>query len=799
MIEGAYQRFASRMCSATQVAALIVALLSSPVAGVELGRGDVKRMFEIDRYILSAEAQLAIGEYVSARQSALDAYNLLARSTADKESVLGLRAIGMLGATLVRLNERNKAIQSFKEGAALIPKIVNESEPRTRDWFLTTGFHVMQFYARMAEAQMLAGELLDADRSLADASVLTQSSGISDSFLFLHINRLKAQLALVRNQPEVAQKLFENSLDIVGNFILQMRINPSAASVLKDFPKEIFSTFPRDDRIQFHAALADALAGSGNRVEAIRHYLTAIKLIEETRVQAAGSDALSALFSPYARIYDAMITALYGEASSGQSPAGAQLLGIGKSYPEIALYMSEAAHARAFAERYGPRLIKSFGLRTPIPSTVLESETKLRGALVTAADPLMGVYTGNVGAVQSRSEAATRAYVDFLDALHTKYPEFAARMFPRPIRLGELPSLPANHFVVVYKVTDAAVYWWVLWKSQIVAFDRAATLRRDLRTTIQAALLFNTPAARMPAVDALSKQLVNPPFRVISDLVKTSNIPEPRVVIVPDDALYFIPFEALGGPDGNNVGANLIVSYVLSLTVLSQVRGAASDAVPAKSALLVGDVLDKPVTIAIDGRPRTFPPLPPDEVRRIVPVFTGAHYAASVLYREQATKAALLRGDLASFAYIHLGTHGFAQSLNPPPSLIMYSASGAPADVLLTLSDIVQLRLRATLVTLSACETGLGQAPEPIPGEGLEGMTQAFLLAGSKSVMVSLWKVDAAVTAQMMEIFYKELLAGRAVSDPAKALFLAKKELRRRGVSNPAEWAPFILVGDPGK
>ncbi len=232
MIEGAYQRFASRMCSATQVAALIVALLSSPVAGVELGRGDVKRMFEIDRYILSAEAQLAIGEYVSARQSALDAYNLLARSTADKESVLGLRAIGMLGATLVRLNERNKAIQSFKEGAALIPKIVNESEPRTRDWFLTTGFHVMQFYARMAEAQMLAGELLDADRSLADASVLTQSSGISDSFLFLHINRLKAQLALVRNQPEVAQKLFENSLDIVGNFILQMRINPSAASVL---------------------------------------------------------------------------------------------------------------------------------------------------------------------------------------------------------------------------------------------------------------------------------------------------------------------------------------------------------------------------------------------------------------------------------------------------------------------------------------------------------------------------------------------------------------------------------------
>jgi CHAT domain-containing protein len=120
------------------------------------------------------------------------------------------------------------------------------------------------------------------------------------------------------------------------------------------------------------------------------------------------------------------------------------------------------------------------------------------------------------------------------------------------------------------------------------------------------------------------------------------------------------------------------------------------------------------------------------------------------------------------------------------------SDAAAHEDGLLQVREIESLPLNADLVTLSACDTGAGR----IQGqEGVANIVRAFLYAGSRSIVSTLWEVDDTFTAALMKRFYANLAAGRDVSD---ALCLAKLEMRRRLGPNatPYFWGPFTVVGD---
>ena len=106
----------------------------------------------------------------------------------------------------------------------------------------------------------------------------------------------------------------------------------------------------------------------------------------------------------------------------------------------------------------------------------------------------------------------------------------------------------------------------------------------------------------------------------------------------------------------------------------------------------------------------------------------------------------------------------------------------------------MNLRLAAGLVTLSACETGLGRLEN---GEGVVGTTRAFMAAGAQSVLVSLWPVNDRSTAELMALFYRRVLRGRAAR--GMALAAAKRALiASRATRAPFYWAPFVLVGQAG-
>jgi CHAT domain-containing protein len=145
-----------------------------------------------------------------------------------------------------------------------------------------------------------------------------------------------------------------------------------------------------------------------------------------------------------------------------------------------------------------------------------------------------------------------------------------------------------------------------------------------------------------------------------------------------------------------------------------------------------------------------------------------------------------LQQNLAWCDVLHLASHGVFREDNPLFSLLKL------ADGWLSVQDVMDWRFQPSLVTLSACQTGLSR---PLFGDELLGLARGFLSAGASSLVVSLWSVNDEVTTQLMQYFYEALLAGQ---NRAAALQTAMRKLRSESpYTHPHYWAPFVLVGRP--
>jgi CHAT domain-containing protein/tetratricopeptide (TPR) repeat protein len=161
----------------------------------------------------------------------------------------------------------------------------------------------------------------------------------------------------------------------------------------------------------------------------------------------------------------------------------------------------------------------------------------------------------------------------------------------------------------------------------------------------------------------------------------------------------------------------------------------------------------------------------------------------------EASRATATTADLTQYRYLHFATHGLVDTQHPELSglvLSMVNEDGKPVNGFLRLQDIFNLNLPVELVVLSACETGIGKE---VRGEGLLGLTRGFMYAGVPRVVVSLWKVDDAATAELMGRFYEGMLVRKL--RPAAALRAAQlamwQDSRWRA---PYYWAAFVLQGE---
>jgi CHAT domain-containing protein len=160
-----------------------------------------------------------------------------------------------------------------------------------------------------------------------------------------------------------------------------------------------------------------------------------------------------------------------------------------------------------------------------------------------------------------------------------------------------------------------------------------------------------------------------------------------------------------------------------------------------------------------------------------------------------ATREKLAGSDLTKYAILHFATHGILDPKRPEQSglfLSMVDREGRAENGFLGLQDIYGLHAPVDLVVLSACRTGLGK---DVRGEGLIGLTRGFMYAGASSVVASLWKVDDEATAELMKLFYINLLKRGMTS--AAALREAQNSIRQQPQWRaPHYWAAFTLQGE---
>jgi CHAT domain-containing protein len=160
-----------------------------------------------------------------------------------------------------------------------------------------------------------------------------------------------------------------------------------------------------------------------------------------------------------------------------------------------------------------------------------------------------------------------------------------------------------------------------------------------------------------------------------------------------------------------------------------------------------------------------------------------------------ANRESVLESDLSNYRILHFATHGLIDNQHPLLSGLLLSTvdeQGRSRNGLFQMRDIYGLRFDADLVVLSACQTGLGRE---LSGEGLVGLTQGFLYAGSRSVVASLWQVEDNTAATLMTNFYRAMLTEGA--PPAVALRRAKlKMYRQQSHQSPYYWSAFVFQGE---
>ncbi len=284
-----------------------------------------------------------------------------------------------------------------------------------------------------------------------------------------------------------------------------------------------------------------------------------------------------------------------------------------------------------------------------------------------------------------------------------------------------------------------------------------------------------------------------------------------RFIVVPDGILHLLPFETLLDSSDTLVLQNKIVSYAPASTVFYVLRGKSQEPheqhrtllavgnAPYQNQANVSAALVKPTGVKdrlLRGMSDTFGtplydlPQTRDEVLDIKNILRSD---AILLLGPEATETAFKAQKLTDFKIIHLAVHGFSDSRFPERSGVVLGIDpNSSDDGLLQVREITRLRFDADLVTLSACDTGVGKLQGE---EGVTDLAEAFLISGSKSVVASLWSADDTFTHALMDRFYTHIVAGE---DQASALRDAKLDLLAKyGKSvSPYYWGAFVLTGD---
>ncbi len=297
-------------------------------------------------------------------------------------------------------------------------------------------------------------------------------------------------------------------------------------------------------------------------------------------------------------------------------------------------------------------------------------------------------------------------------------------------------------------------------------------------------------------------------FQQVDSCLKIQTKKIKKVVIIPDGALNYLNFELLGKPTRKSWHYALYdyqFSYGYSSTLLFNefsdqptwkpgtlnMIGFAPEFIKGsrqESGEVIRGANEKPGYDFFD-----FSPLEKnqEEVSHVAQILKQKKINSTLYLGSKADESSFKKADLNAYNIIHLATHGFVSEQQQNIAGIAFAKNEtSPDDGILYMDEIFSLKNRANLVCLSACETGSGVLQQ---GEGLVGLTRAFIYSGAQNLVVSLWKVQDESTATLMTNFYSSLVKNQSVSESLQHAKIAM--IKKNPTIHPYYWSAFIHVG----
>jgi len=546
----------------------------------------------------------------------------------------------------------------------------------------------------------------------------------------------------------------------LANLYLQMRHPQKAAASIEQGIQDLKGSDEAYDLPSFIAAKADTEAALGHVRAADALYERATTLLEGLLVNAPSSLVKSSMISAFSRIYvDHFRLAWEQEHDSAK-----------------AFHIIESARGRVLLEsiRYGAG-----------SSSSRSSPAELRIAQLQR----MLIQSNLSGAQGKRILAHIDDSYDALSASQLGHERKAAdtALHHAPVSLPTLMNLLASDQVFVEYVLDRTTSYALevsktgMRVHQLPSSEQLGRLTKGFLAKIKAG-----GDVRMEA-HGLYSALVAP----ISTKQWNS------LVIVPDASLHLIPFGALLDNDGTYLVQRATVYVSPSASVFAALK---REPELRPTRLFLGIAFSEaPGTSAGTAKQRGIAEVRSGEIKPLQ--FSGeevnqANLALGgkgvILQGLDASEARLKSEPLAQFALIHVAAHGVGDEIEPDRAAIVLYPGDASEDGLWQAREIRQRRLNAESVVLSACETGTGRLQGE---EGIMNLARAFLTAGAKSVVASLWDVDDRPTATIMEDFYQHLAKGESVAAALRSSQMNFIQTYGEKAS-PYLWAGFEVIGD---
>lgn len=418
-----------------------------------------------------------------------------------------------------------------------------------------------------------------------------------------------------------------------------------------------------------------------------------------------------------------------------------------------------------------------------VPKNILEKEARLRAEITNLEKQLFDATESESGYSDTLFKRKQEYYA-FLDTIKTNYPKYHELKYQnRTIDLTTIRKkvLDDSGTLISYTMTDEFIYAIVMNGSK-EDFLKLPFNETDRETIRKFYSLLSSPS-----IKGGEKEISDIAHQLYEKILKQAlaDFDTENLTIIPDGELHYLPFDLLQ-ENGSYLLETKSIGYGNSVTSLLELREkehAETNKMLAFAPSFSG--------VAVTSANRQFGKLlyNDDEVQKI-----GTFYDTETLFEKEATLANFM-SEASQFNLFHLATHASANDEYPDYSYLAFTeASDSTESNIVYIKDLYNMTLNADMVTLSACQTGIGKLQK---GQGMLSLSKGFYYAGAKSLVNTLWKINDKSTVKLMEYFYESLSKGYSKSDALRKAKLKYLETTDDELlKHPYYWAAFVVSGD---